>query len=218
MLIATSSAASGRGSGECGRSCALGVVEAAKVRAWGAARLAGIVVLAVDERSIGIGSQGAGPSCLAACLRQPLPIVPSAWPRKIDDAEGRCGAGLVGLQNPIRVDTDPPPCRNPRRAAPGERRSHFAMRGRIERMAQSRAFLRRCPQHAANGGVEVSVCFPLLTATPQQRPRRAHFRHCKSATRSRMLRLQSTSPLCGTVIVAVLRFTRQRWSNIRSGW
>jgi hypothetical protein len=150
MLVATSPATSERGSGACGRGCAV-VVGTAPVRGCGAPRPAGIVALAVDERSVGLGGQGAGPSCLVVWLRQPLPIVPSAWPRSIDDAEGRCGAGLVGLQNPIRVDTDPPPCRNPRRAAPGERRSHFATCGRIERMAQSRSFLRRCPQCAANG-------------------------------------------------------------------
>jgi hypothetical protein len=150
MLVAASPATRERGSGACGRGCAV-VVGMAPVRACGAPRPAGIVALAVDERSVGLGGQGAGPSCLVVWLRQPLPIVPSAWPRSIDDAEGRCGAGLVGLQNPIRVDTDPPPCRNPRRAAPGERRSHFATCGRIERMAQSRSFLRRCPQRAANG-------------------------------------------------------------------
>jgi hypothetical protein len=94
----------------------------------------------------------------------------------------------------------------------------------LPRVAGSKEWPNRALSYAValsvplTGRVEVSVCSPLLTATPQQRPCRAHFRHGQSATRPRMLPPQSTSPLNGTAIVAVLRFTRQRPSNVRWPW
>jgi hypothetical protein len=82
----------------------------------------------------------------------------------------------------------------------------------LPRVAGSKEWPNRALSYAValsvplTGRVEVSVCSPLLTATPQQRPCRAHFRHCQSATRPRMLPPQSTSPLlwdrdcCGVAV------------------
>jgi hypothetical protein len=146
------------------------------------------------------------------------PLCHPPGPAKLTTRKAGAEPALSGCRTLSASIPIPPPCRNLRRAAPGERRSHFAMHGRIERMSQSRSFLRRCPRRTANGPCRSERVHSLLTATPQQCPCRARFRHCQSATRPRMLRLQSTSPLYGAAIVAVLRFTRQRPSNVRSAF
>jgi hypothetical protein len=54
--------------------------------------------------------QDAWPSSLVALAREILSISPSAWPRRFDDAAGRCGSGF-SVANLAASTPIPPPLR-----------------------------------------------------------------------------------------------------------